>query len=66
VLFLTLAVESNQNESDVEYAKFYDISFPLNCRRLLGIPYCCVVDMWRILGHDATDGGLVGTTVQDQ
>ena len=62
--FLTLAVGSNQGKGDVKYAKIYDLFFPLNCRRLFGSPSCCVVDMWRILGHGATDGGLVvGTTI---
>merc|ERR1719298_135442 len=56
---LTLAIGNNQGMGDVEYSKIYDIYFPPKYLRLFDGPSCNIIDMWRCLQKDLTNGGLV-------
>merc|ERR1712224_321837 len=60
---LTLTIGNNQGMGDVEYGKIYDIYFPPKYLRLFDGPACNIVDMWRNLGRDLTNGGLVVGTI---
>eukprot|EP00420_Gonyaulax_spinifera_P036434 CAMPEP_0197870484 /NCGR_PEP_ID=MMETSP1439-20131203/1168_1 /TAXON_ID=66791 /ORGANISM="Gonyaulax spinifera, Strain CCMP409" /LENGTH=309 /DNA_ID=CAMNT_0043489379 /DNA_START=49 /DNA_END=974 /DNA_ORIENTATION=+ len=60
---LTLSIGNNQGMGDVDYGKIYDIYFPPNYLRLFDGPSCSILDMWRILGRDMTNGGLVVGTI---
>jgi len=61
--FLTLTIGNNQGMGDVEYGKIYDFYFPPNFLRLFDGPSCSIIDMWRILGRDMQNGGLVVGTI---
>merc|ERR1712139_283205 len=60
---LTLTIGNNQGMGDVEYGKIYDIYFPPQHLRLFDGPSCNIIDMWRNLGRDLTNGGLVVGTI---
>merc|ERR1712004_617681 len=60
---LTLSIGNNQGMGDVDYGKIYDIYFPPKFLRLFDGPSCSIIDMWRILGRDMTNGGLVVGTI---
>merc|ERR1712078_709374 len=60
---LTLTIGNNQGMGDVEYGKIYDIYFPPKFLRLFDGPSCNILDMWRSLGRDLTNGGLVVGTI---
>merc|ERR1712159_887094 len=60
---LTLTIGNNQGMGDVEYGKIYDMYFPPQYLRLFDGPSCNIVDMWRNLGRDLTNGGLVVGTI---
>merc|ERR1711988_952120 len=60
---LTLTIGNNQGMGDVEYGKIYDMYFPPKYLRLFDGPSCNIVDMWRNLGRDLTNGGLVVGTI---
>merc|ERR1712054_478423 len=60
---LTLTIGNNQGMGDVEYGKIYDIYFPPRYLRLFDGPSSNIVDMWRNLGRDLTNGGLVVGTI---
>ncbi|MCW8860837.1 MAG: RuBisCO large subunit C-terminal-like domain-containing protein, partial [Rhodospirillales bacterium] len=61
--FLTLAVGNNQGMGDVEYAKMMDFYMPPAMLMLFDGPAMNIVDMWRILGRDLTNGGMVVGTI---
>merc|ERR1712232_1136963 len=60
---LTLTIGNNQGMGDVKYGKIYDIYFPPSYLRLFDGPSCSIIDMWRIMGRDLTNGGLVVGTI---
>merc|ERR1719311_872405 len=60
---LTLTIGNNQGMGGVEYGKIYDIYFPPQYLRLFDGPACNIIDMWRNLGRDLTNGGLVTGTI---
>merc|ERR1712124_162558 len=61
--FLTLTIGNNQGMGDVEYGKIYDFYFPPPFLRKFDGPSRSIVDMWRTLGRQLTDGGLVTGTI---
>ncbi|HIE00792.1 MAG TPA: ribulose-bisphosphate carboxylase [Thiotrichaceae bacterium] len=63
VSFLTLTIGNNQGMGDVEYAKMVDFYVPLPFLRLFDGPNRNIVDMWRVLGRDLTNGGMVVGTI---
>merc|ERR1712159_288473 len=60
---LTLTIGNNQGMGDVEYGKIYDMYFPPPFLRKFDGPSCNILDMWRCLGRDLTNGGLVVGTI---
>merc|ERR1739848_337361 len=60
---LTLTIGNNQGMGDVEYGKIYDMYFPPQYLRLFDGPACNIIDMWRNLGRNLTNGGLVVGTI---
>ncbi|HAI70057.1 MAG TPA: ribulose 1,5-bisphosphate carboxylase, partial [Gammaproteobacteria bacterium] len=63
VSFLTLSIGNNQGMGDVEYAKMVDFYVPPPFLRLFDGPNRNIVDMWRVLGRDLTNGGMVVGTI---
>jgi len=61
--FLTLTIGNNQGMGDVEYGKIYDFYFPPAFLRSFDGPSVNIRDMWRILGRDMKNGGLVVGTI---
>merc|ERR1712224_617821 len=61
--FLTLTIGNNQGMGDVEYGKIYDFYLPPPFLRKFDGPNRSIVDMWRTLGRQLTDGGLVTGTI---
>merc|ERR1711959_746120 len=61
--FLTLTIGNNQGMGDVEYGKIYDFYFPPPFLRKFDGPSRSIIDMWRTLGRQLTDGGLVTGTI---
>ncbi|TCP42955.1 ribulose-bisphosphate carboxylase [Rhodovulum marinum] len=61
--FLTLTIGNNQGMGDVEYAKMHDFYVPPAYLRLFDGPAMNIADMWRVLGRDVTDGGMVVGTI---
>jgi ribulose-bisphosphate carboxylase large chain len=61
--FLTLTIGNNQGMGDVEYAKMHDFYVPPAYLRLFDGPAMNIADMWRVLGRDITDGGMVVGTI---
>ncbi|RKZ47820.1 MAG: ribulose 1,5-bisphosphate carboxylase [Candidatus Parabeggiatoa sp. nov. 3] len=63
VSFLTLTIGNNQGMGDVEYAKMLDFYVPPRYLRLFDGPSMNIVDMWRVLGRDLNNGGMVVGTI---
>ncbi len=63
VSFLTLAIGNNQGMGDVEYAKMLDFYVPPAYLRLFDGPSMNIQDMWRVLGRDLDNGGMVVGTI---
>ncbi|ARE41635.1 Ribulose bisphosphate carboxylase [Rhodovulum sp. P5] len=61
--FLTLTIGNNQGMGDVEYAKMHDFYVPPAYLRLFDGPAMNIQDMWRVLGRDVNDGGMVVGTI---
>jgi ribulose-bisphosphate carboxylase large chain len=61
--FLTLTIGNNQGMGDVEYAKMHDFYFPPEFLSLFDGPSMNIQDMWRVLGRDALNGGMVVGTI---
>ncbi|MBF0373966.1 MAG: ribulose-bisphosphate carboxylase [Alphaproteobacteria bacterium] len=61
--FLTLTVGNNQGMSDVDYAKMLDFYMPPFLLRLFDGPSMNIVDLWRVLGRDLENGGMVVGTI---
>ncbi len=61
--FLTLTIGNNQGMGDVEYAKMHDFYVPPCYLRLFDGPSMNIADMWRVLGRDVNDGGMVVGTI---
>ena len=63
VSFLTLAIGNNQGMGDVEYSKMLDFYVPPAYLRLYDGPAMNIKDMWRVLGRDMDNGGMVVGTI---
>ena len=63
VSFLTLTIGNNQGMGDVEYAKMMDFYVPPRYLRLFDGPAMNIQDMWRVLGRDIDNGGMVVGTI---
>ncbi len=63
VSMMTLMVGNNQGMGDVEYAKLLDFYVPPSFLRLFDGPSMGIVDMWRILGRDLDNGGMIVGTI---
>ncbi len=63
VSMMTLMVGNNQGMGDVEYAKLLDFYVPPSFLRLFDGPSMGIRDMWRILGRDLDNGGMVVGTI---
>jgi len=63
VSMMTLMIGNNQGMGDVEYAKLLDFYVPPRFLRLFDGPSMNIVDMWRILGRDLDNGGMVVGTI---
>jgi ribulose-bisphosphate carboxylase large chain len=63
VSFLTLTIGNNQGMGDVEYAKMLDFYVPPKLLALFDGPAMNIQDMWRILGRDLDNGGMVVGTI---
>ena len=61
--FLTLCIGNNQGMGDVEYAKMHDFYVPPAFLRLFDGPSMNIQDMWRVLGRDLDNGGMVVGTI---
>ncbi|ABN79082.1 ribulose-bisphosphate carboxylase [Cereibacter sphaeroides] len=61
--FLTLTIGNNQGMGDVEYAKMHDFYVPPCYLRLFDGPSMNIADMWRVLGRDVRNGGMVVGTI---
>ncbi len=61
--FLTLTIGNNQGMGDVEYAKMLDFYVPPAYLRLFDGPAMNIQDMWRVLGRDINNGGMVVGTI---
>ncbi|MBK5933089.1 ribulose 1,5-bisphosphate carboxylase large subunit [Rhodovulum imhoffii] len=61
--FLTLTIGNNQGMGDVEHAKMHDFYMPPAYLRLFDGPSMNISDMWRVLGRDVNDGGMVVGTI---
>jgi ribulose-bisphosphate carboxylase large chain len=61
--FLTLTIGNNQGMGDVEYAKMHDFYMPPKLLRLFDGPAMNIQDMWRVLGRDINNGGMVVGTI---
>jgi ribulose-bisphosphate carboxylase large chain len=63
VSLMTLMVGNNQGMGDVEYAKLLDFYVPPKFLRLFDGPSMNIQNMWRILGRDLDNGGMVVGTI---
>ncbi len=63
VSMMTLMVGNNQGMGDVEYAKLLDFWVPPKLLRLFDGPSMNIQDMWRVLGRDLDNGGMVVGTI---
>ncbi len=63
VSMMTLMIGNNQGMGDVEYAKLLDFYVPPNFLRLFDGPSMNIQDMWRVLGRDLDNGGMVVGTI---
>lgn len=63
VSLMTCMVGNNQAMSDVEYAKLLDFFIPPTFMRLFDGPSKGIKDIWRILGRDLENGGMVVGTI---
>ena len=63
VSMMTLMVGNNQGMGDVEYAKLLDMYVPPRFLRLFDGPSKNIQDMWRVLGRDLENGGMVVGTI---
>ncbi len=63
VSFLTLTIGNNQGMGDIEYAKMLDFYVPPAYLRLFDGPAMNIRDMWRVLGRDMDNGGMVAGTI---
>ena len=63
VSFLTLTIGNNQGMGDIEYAKMLDFYMPPALLRLFDGPAMNIKDMWRVLGRDMDNGGMVVGTI---
>ena len=61
--FMTLTIGNNQGMGDVEYAKMLDFYVPPAYLRLFDGPSMNIQDMWRVLGRDMENGGMVVGTI---
>ncbi len=61
--FMTLTIGNNQGMGDVEYAKMVDFYVPPKYLRLFDGPSMNIQDMWRVLGRDIDNGGMVVGTI---
>ncbi len=61
--FLTLAIGNNQGMGDVEYAKMHDFYVPPAYLRLFDGPSMNIENMWRVLGKEQVNGGMVVGTI---
>ncbi len=59
VSMMTMMVGNNQGMGDVEYAKLLDFYIPPKLLRLFDGPSINIQDMWRVLGRDVNNGGMV-------
>ena len=63
VSFLTLTIGNNQGMGDVEYAKMLDFYMPPAYLNKFDGPATNIKDMWRVLGRDLNNGGMVVGTI---
>ena len=63
VSLMTCMIGNNQGMGDVEYAKLLDFYVPPNFLRLFDGPSMGIRDMWRVLGRDLDNGGMVVGTI---
>ncbi|MCF6317513.1 MAG: ribulose 1,5-bisphosphate carboxylase [Marinosulfonomonas sp.] len=63
VSLMTCMIGNNQAMGDVEYAKMLDFWVPPKFLRLFDGPSKGIQDMWRILGRDLDNGGMVVGTI---
>ncbi len=63
VSFLTLTIGNNQGMGDVEYAKMLDFYMPPALLNLFDGPAMNIRDMWKVLGRDIDNGGMVVGTI---
>jgi len=63
VSMMTLLVGNNQAMGDVKYAKLLDFYVPPGFLRLFDGPSMNIQDMWRVLGRDLDNGGMVVGTI---
>ncbi len=63
VSMMTLMVGNNQGMGDVEYAKLLDMYIPPRFLRLFDGPSMNIQDLWRVLGRDLDNGGMVVGTI---
>mmetsp|Transcript_78150 Transcript_78150/g.171342 ORF Transcript_78150/g.171342 Transcript_78150/m.171342 type:complete len:962 (-) Transcript_78150:323-3208(-) len=61
--FMTLAIGNNQGMGDVEYGKIHDFYFPPEYLRLFDGPSANIKDLWKLLGREQENGGLVVGTI---
>ncbi len=61
--FMTLTLGNNQGMGDVEYAKMLDFYIPPAYLQLFDGPSMNIQDMWRVLGRDLENGGMVVGTI---
>lgn len=61
--FLTLTIGNNQGMGDVEYAKMHDFYVPPKYLKLFDGPAINIQDMWRVLGRDIDNGGMIVGTI---
>jgi ribulose-bisphosphate carboxylase large chain len=61
--FMTLTIGNNQGMGDVEYAKMLDFYIPPAYLRLFDGPSMNIQDMWRVLGRDMDNGGMIVGTI---
>lgn len=63
VSMMTLMIGNNQGMGDIEYSKLLDFYVPPKFLRLFDGPSKNIKDMWRILGRDMENGGMVVGTI---
>ncbi|MBK1692755.1 ribulose-bisphosphate carboxylase [Ectothiorhodospira mobilis] len=61
--FLTLTIGNNQGMGDVEYAKMLDFYMPPALLNLFDGPSMNIQQMWKVLGRDVHNGGMVVGTI---